>query len=66
MEKSSTDGYNILLMGYALSPFGDFESSLRIVVGLDEEDIQLFLKQYKSNFVTYDLLPSLYTNKDTA
>ena len=38
-EKSSTDGYIIFLMGYARSPFRDFESYLRIVVGLDEDDI---------------------------
>ena len=34
-EKSSTDSYMILSMGYAKSPFRDFESYLRIVVGLD-------------------------------
>ena len=40
------------MMGFARPPFGDFESYLRIVVvGLDEADIQLILKQYKSNFV---------------
>ena len=37
-EKSSTDGYNILLMGYARLPFRDFESDLRIVVRLNEDD----------------------------
>ena len=40
-EKSNADGYIILLMGYARSPFRDFESYFRIVVGLDEDDIQL-------------------------
>ena len=45
-EKSSTDSYIILLMAYARSPFRDFESYLRIVVGLDEDDIRLILKQY--------------------
>ena len=34
LEKSSTDGYIILLMGYARSPSREFESHLRIVVGL--------------------------------
>ena len=56
-EKSSTDGYIILLMGYARSPFRDFENYLRVVVGLHENDIQLILKQYNSNFVTYELSP---------
>ena len=49
-------------MGYARSPFRDFESYLRIVVGLDEDDIQLILKQYNSKFVTYKLTPGIYTN----
>ena len=35
-DKSSHDGYIILLMGYARSPFRDFESYRRIVVGLEE------------------------------
>ena len=47
------DGYVLLLMGYARSPFRDFESYLTIIVGLDEDDIQLILKQYNSNFLTY-------------
>ena len=33
-------------MGYARSPFRDFESYVRIVVGLHEDDIQLTIKQY--------------------
>ena len=36
-EKSSTDGY-VFLIGYARSPSRDFESHLRIVVGLDEDN----------------------------
>ena len=36
-EKSSTDGYLELLMGYARSQFRDFETNLRIFVGLDEK-----------------------------
>ena len=54
----------ILLLGYARSPFRDFESYLRIVVGLDEEDIQLILKQYISYFFTYKLTPRIYTIHD--
>ena len=38
-EKGYTDGYFMLLMGYDRSPIRDFESYLRIVVGLDEGDI---------------------------
>ena len=50
-DKSSHDGYFILLLGYAKSLFRDFESYLRIVIGLDEDDIQLILKQYNKNFL---------------
>ena len=64
LEKSSTDGYIITLMGYARSPFRDFESYLRIDVGLDEVDNQLILKQCNSNFVTHELIPGIYTIKD--
>ena len=51
-------------MGYARSLFGDFERYLRNVVGLDEEDIQLILKQYNANFLTYELDPGMYTLED--
>ena len=39
-EKKNSDGYMILLLGYSASPFRDSESYLRLVIGLDEEDIQ--------------------------
>ena len=42
-EKSSTDRYIIFLMGNARSPFRDFESYLRIVIGLEEDNIRLIL-----------------------
>ena len=64
LEKTSTDGYYILLTNYFGSPFRDFESYLRIVVGLNDDDIQLILKQYNSNFVTYEITPGIYTFKD--
>ena len=63
-EKMNSDGYMILLLGYSRSLFRDFESFLRIVVGLDEEDIRLILKQYKSHFITYELTPGIYTLRD--
>ena len=62
--KSSHDGYTILLMGYARSPFRDFESYLRIVIGLEEENIRLILKQYNEKFITYELDPGNYTIED--
>ena len=64
LEKSSTDGYTILLMYYARSPFRDFECFLRMTGDLKEKDIQLILKQYNSNFVTYELNVGNYTIED--
>ena len=63
-DKSSHDGYIILLMGYAKSPFRDIESYLRIVIGLEEDNIRLILKQYNENFVTNELEPGNYSIKD--
>ena len=63
-EKKNSDGYMILLLGYSASPFRDFESYLRLVIGLDEEDIQLFLREYNSHFITYELTPGIYTIQD--
>ena len=63
-EKKNNDGYMILLLGYARSLFRDFESYLRIVIGLDEEDIQLISKQFNSHFVTFYLTPGTYTIQD--
>ena len=53
-------------MGYARSPFRDFESYLGIVVGLDEDDIQKILIHYKSNFVTSEKVLGVYSIKDVA
>ena len=63
-EKKNTDGYMMLLLAYARSPFRDFEIYLRIVVRLDEEDIQLILKEYNSHFITYELPPGIYSIQD--
>ena len=63
-EKKNRDGYMILLFGYCASSFQDFESYLRFLIGLDEEDIQLILKEYNSHFITYQLTPGIYTMQD--
>ena len=63
-EKKNSDGYTIIILNYSRSQFRDFESYLRIRVGLDEEDIQLILKEYNSHFITYELSPGVYTIKD--
>ena len=53
-------------MGYARSLFRDFESYLRVVVGLDEDDFLLILNYYNENFVPYEKIPGTYTIKDVA
>ena len=58
-EKSSTDGYHILFMDYARSPFRDFESYLRVLVDLDKKNIQLILKQNFSHSTTYEILQGI-------
>ena len=63
-EKKNSDGYRILLLNYSRSQLRDFESYLRIRVGLDEKDIQLILKEYNSHFITYELSPGIYTIQD--
>ena len=63
-EKKNSDGYTTLLLNYPRSQIRDFESYLRIRVGLDEEDIQLILKEYNSHFITYELGPGIYTIQD--
>ena len=54
----------ILLMCYARSPIRAFESCLRIIVGLNENDIQLILKQNISRFMTYEIPPGNYSIED--
>ena len=51
-------------MGYARSPFRGFESYLRNLLGLDEDDIRLILKQYNAKIVTHELDPANYTIED--
>ena len=63
-EKKNSDGYMVLLLGYSASPFRDFESYLRLVIGLDDEDVQLILKEYNSHFITNELTPGIYTIQD--
>ena len=54
----------MLLTGYAKSLFRDFQSYLRIVVGLNEEDFKLILKHYNEKLITYQLSPAIYAIED--
>ena len=64
IEESQTDGYYFLSMNYTQSSSRDFESYLRNLTGLNEDDFQLILKQYNSKFITYESFPGNYTFKD--
>ena len=57
IKKRQTDGYYIFLIGYTHSPFRDLESYIRLLVGLEEEDIQLVSKHYNSYFTKYEISP---------
>ena len=63
-DKITHDGYIILLRGYGRSLFRDFESYLRIAVGLEEDNIRLILKQYNEKFITHELDPGNYNIED--
>ena len=54
----------MLLLGNPRSPFRDFESYLRILVGSDEDDLRLILKEEKSNSVTYEIPSGIYSMKN--
>ena len=63
-EKSQTDGYYIMLKKFLRTPIRDFENYLRILTGLNEDDIQFILKQYNSKFVAYKISPGVHTLKN--
>ena len=54
-EKLSTDGYFIILIGYAQFSNRDSEKCLRSVVSLDEVDNQLLLIQCNSKVFTDEI-----------
>ena len=62
-ENRPTDGYELLLMGFARSAFLDFDGYLRNVVSLVEDHVQLITKHCNSNFITYERPPNIYSNE---
>ena len=66
MEKRQTDGYYILLNNYLQSPFRALEIYLTNLTGLNEDDIQLILKQYNSKIKTDEISPGVYKFKELA
>ena len=56
--------YMNILSIYTKSVFQVFESFLRAQTDLVEDDIELVLDEYMSNFITYDLQLGIYTFED--
>ena len=65
-ENRQTVGSHMLLLGGARSPFRGSGSFSRNFVGLDEDDIQMVLKQYNSAFNTYGKPPGIYSIVDVS
>ena len=55
----------MLLKGFARSTFRNLRRFLKTVVGLEERDIQLSLKQFMSNYTTYERTLGNYSVKDS-
>ena len=65
-KRMNDEQYMNILAIYTRSVFQDFESFLRTQIDLVEDDIKLVLDEYKSNFVTYELTPGIYTYRNIA
>ena len=53
-----------ILSIYRSSVFQDFESFLKTQIDWVEDDINLVLDEYNSNFFAYEITPGIYTFKD--
>ena len=65
-KRMNDEQYMNILAIYIRSVFQDFESFLRTQIDLVEDDIKLVLDEYNSNFVTYELVPGIYSYRDMA
>ena len=65
-KRMNDEQYMNILAIYTRSVFQDFESFLRTQIDLVEDDIKLVLDEYNSNFVTYELVPVIYSYRDMA
>ena len=63
-KRMEDGGYMNILSRYTHSVFQDFESFLRTQIDLVENDIELVLGEYNSNFNTYELTPGINSFKD--
>ena len=65
-KRMNDEQYKNILAIYTSSVFQDFESFLRTQIDLVEDDIKMVLDEYKSNFITYELEPGIYSYRDIA
>ena len=63
-KRMKNDEFIRILAIYSRYIFQDFESFLRTEIDLAENDIRLVFDDNFSNFITYELQPSIYTCKD--
>ena len=63
-KKNESEKYMNILAGYTSSMFQDFESYLRTLIDLVEDDDRMVLEDYLSTFITYELPPGVYTLED--
>ena len=63
-KRRKDEQYNNILSTYTSSVTQDFGSYLRTQMDLVEDDIKLVLDEYNSSFITYEIMPGIYTFKD--
>ena len=63
-KRRKDEQYMNILAIYIGSVFQDFESFLRTQIDLIEDDVQLVLDEYNSNFITYELEPGIYSYRE--
>ena len=64
LEKNDVGSYEKLLPRYKSSIFQDFESFLRTEADLVDDNINLILDEYNSNFINYETPPGIYSIED--
>ena len=63
-KRMKDEQYMNILAIYTSSVFQDFESFLRTQFDLIEDDVELVLDEYNSNFITYELEPGVYSYRE--
>ena len=63
-KRMKDEQYMNILSIYTRSVFQDFESFLRTQIDLVEDESKLVLDENNSSFITYEILPVIYTFKD--